>query len=142
ARRRRRGAGRWQGGAVPIECKPSQRCTGGVERELALVDRDTGDLRQVAQAILDAVAPAAGSQHPTIRQELLLNTVEIVSGICSSVPDAMADLGRSAELLAQIAEPLRVQLMCAGTHPFGHWGNQKVADKQRYSALLDRPAWR
>lgn len=126
---------------MPIEFKPSQRSTVGVEWELALVDSDTGDLRQVAQAILDAVAPADGSQHPTIRQELLLNTVEIVSGICSTVPDAMADLGRSAELVAQIAEPLRVQLMCAGTHPFGHWGNQKVTDKQRYSTLIDRTQW-
>lgn len=126
---------------MPIPFESSQRSTVGVEWELALVDSDTGDLRQVAQTVLDAVAPEDGSQHPTIRQELLLNTVEIVSGVCTDVPAAMADLRRSAAVVERIADPLRVQLMCAGTHPFGHWGNQKVTDKQRYATLIDRTQW-
>lgn len=126
---------------MPIRFESSPRSTVGVEWELALVDTDTGDLRQVAQTVLDAVAPPDGSQHPTIRQELLLNTVEVVSGVCASVPEALADLSRSADLVARIADPLRVQLMCAGTHPFGHWGNQKVTDKQRYATLIERTQW-
>ncbi len=36
----------------------SERSTIGIEWELALVDTDSGDLRQVAQTVLDAVAPA------------------------------------------------------------------------------------
>ncbi len=126
---------------MTIEFSPSARSTLGIEWELALVDTDTGDLRQVAQTVLDAVAPADGSQHPTIRQELLLNTVEIVSGVCRSVPEAMADLERSTRLVREVTDPLRVELMCAGTHPFGHWGNQRVTDKERYATLIDRTQW-
>ncbi|UFU02361.1 glutamate--cysteine ligase [Ruania suaedae] len=126
---------------MTIEFSPSTRSTLGIEWELALVDSDTGDLRQVAQTVLDAVAPADGSQHPTIRQELLLNTVEIVSGVCRSVPEAMADLQRSTALVREITDPLRVELACAGTHPFGHWGNQRVTDKERYATLIDRTQW-
>ena len=119
----------------------SERSTLGVEWELALVDADTGDLRQVAQTVLDAVAPEDGSQHPTIRQELLLNTVELVTGVCRTVPEAMADLENSVALVREVTDPLRVELMCAGTHPFGHWANQKVTNKARYATLIDRTQW-
>jgi carboxylate-amine ligase len=111
-----------------------------VEWELALVDKDSGDLRQVAQTILDAVSPD-GSQHPHVRQELLLNTVEIVTGVCNTVAEAGEDLQRSIELLHTLADPLRVELMCAGTHPFARWNNQKVTDKERYATLIDRTQW-
>jgi carboxylate-amine ligase len=126
---------------VTLDFAPSERSTLGVEWELALVDADTGDLRQVAQTVLDAVAPADGSQHPTIRQELLLNTVELVTGVCRTVPEAMADLDRSVALVREVTDRLRVELMCAGTHPFGHWANQKVTNKARYATLIDRTQW-
>lgn len=126
---------------MTLDFARSERSTLGVEWELALVDTDTGDLRQVAQTVLDAVAPADGSQHPTIRQELLLNTVELVTGVCRTVPEAMADLDRSVALVREVTDPLRVELMCAGTHPFGHWSNQKVTNKARYATLIDRTQW-
>jgi carboxylate-amine ligase len=126
--------------ATPIPFSSSQRSTLGVEWELALVDKDSGDLRQVAQTILDAVSPD-GSQHPHVRQELLLNTVEIVTGVCNTVAEAGKDLQRSIELLHTLADPLRVELMCAGTHPFARWNNQKVTDKERYATLIDRTQW-
>ncbi|MBC7290205.1 MAG: glutamate--cysteine ligase [Actinotalea sp.] len=119
----------------------SERSSLGVEWELALVDADSGDLRQVAQTVLDAVAPHDGEEHPTIKQELLLNTVEIVTGVCRSVGEAAADLERSIAELREVTDPLRVELMCAGTHPFARWSNQKVTDKQRYATLIDRTQW-
>ena len=119
----------------------SERSTIGIEWELALVDTDSGDLRQVAQTILDAVAPPGGGEHPHIRQELLLNTVEIVSGVCRTVAEAGADLKRAIEEIRVVTDPLRVELMCAGTHPFAAWDHQKVTDKQRYATLIDRTQW-
>jgi len=119
----------------------SERSTVGIEWELALVDKDSGDLRQVAQTVLDAVAPADGSQHPHIRQELLLNTVEVVSGVNRTVRAAGDDLERAIEEIREVTDPLRVELMCAGTHPFARWAQQKVTDKQRYATLIDRTQW-
>lgn len=119
----------------------SERSTIGVEWELALVDQDSGDLRQVAQTVLDAVAPGNGEDHPHIKQELLLNTVEVVTGVCRTVREATDDLGRSIERLREVTDPLRVELMCAGTHPFARWTQQKVTDKERYATLIDRTQW-
>ncbi len=119
----------------------SARSSLGIEWELALVDKDSGDLRQVAQTILDAVQPVHGGEHPSIRQELLLNTIEIVSGVCSTVAEATADLERAIEEVRAVTDPLRVELMCAGTHPFARWTQQKVTDKERYATLIDRTQW-
>lgn len=121
--------------AIPFAS--SQRSSLGVEWELALVDADSGDLRQVAQTILDTLSPD-GSEHPTIRQELLLNTVEVVSKVCATTAETIADIRKSVALLRTLTDPLRVDLMCAGTHPFAHWGSQKVSNKTRYAKLIDR----
>ena len=126
---------------MEIPFAASERSTIGIEWELALVDSDSGDLRQVAQTVLDAVAPPGGGEHPTIRQELLLNTVEIVTGVCHTVPEAGRDLQQSMALIREVTDPLRVELMCAGTHPFARWTHQKVTDKQRYATLIDRTQW-
>lgn len=120
---------------------PSERSTVGIEWELALVDKDSGDLRQVAQTVLDAVEPADGGQHPHIRQELLLNTVEVVSGVNRTVRGAGDDLERAIAEIREVTDPLRVELMCAGTHPFARWAQQKVTDKERYATLIDRTQW-
>jgi len=127
--------------AMEIPFAASERSTLGIEWELALVDADSGDLRQVAQTVLDAVEPPGGGEHPTIRQELLLNTVEVVTGVCHTVKEAGEDLQRSIERIREVTDPLRVELMCAGTHPFAHWGHQRVTDKERYATLIDRTQW-
>jgi carboxylate-amine ligase len=119
----------------------SERSSVGLEWELALVDADSGDLRQVASTVLDAVRPPGGGEHPAIRQELLLNTVEVVSGVCRTVGEAGADLQRAIDEVRTVTDPLRVELMSAGTHPFARWAQQKVTDKERYATLIDRTQW-
>lgn len=119
----------------------SERSTVGIEWELALVDVDSGDLRQAAPTILEAVRTDDGLDHPNIKQELLLNTVEVASGKCTTVGEAGEDLRRAVEQVQAAATPLRIDVMGGGTHPFAHWARQKVTDKQRYATLIDRTQW-
>jgi carboxylate-amine ligase len=128
-------------GAVHIPFASSERSTVGIEWELALVDTDSGDLRQVAMTVLDAVRPQDGGEHPSIKQELLLNTVEVVSSVGRSVGEAGADLQRAIDEIREVTDPLRVELMCAGTHPFARWDHQKMTNKARYQTLIDRTQW-
>ena len=51
----------------------SARSTLGVEWELALIDRDSLDLRQCAEEILQKVGP-----DPHVHGEMMLNTIELV----------------------------------------------------------------
>ncbi|TNU74999.1 glutamate--cysteine ligase [Miniimonas arenae] len=126
---------------VRIPFASSRRGTIGLEWELALVDVDSGDLRQVASTVLDALRPPEASEHPYVKQELLLNTVEVVSGVNETVDGAARDLERAIGEIRAVTDPLRVELMCAGTHPFARWNQQKVTDKQRYATLIDRTQW-
>ena len=126
---------------MDIPFAKSARSTVGVEWELALVDRDSGDFRQVAQTVLDAVRPTDGTDHPRIKQELLRNTVEIATEVCETVGEAGMDLAQSINEIHTITDPLRVDLMCAGTHPFAQSSGQQVTDRPHYQEIMDRTQW-
>lgn len=126
---------------MSIAFHPSQRSTLGVEWELALIERRSGELIQVAETILQAVQPEGGGEHPTIKQELLLNTIEIITGVHRTVRDAKADLAHSIDIVQDIIDPMGVALFSAGTHPFAQWYQQKVTDADRYARLIERTQW-
>ncbi|HET6286869.1 MAG TPA: glutamate--cysteine ligase [Amycolatopsis sp.] len=126
---------------MKIDFTPSRRSTVGAEWELALVDRRTGELSSVAEQVLDAVRPDGEEEHPKIKQELLLNTIEVISGICDTIAEVKADLNASLDVVHSVLDPLGVELFSAGSHPFSTWYQQKVTDKERYAKLIDRTQW-
>ncbi|WP_368496797.1 glutamate--cysteine ligase [Herbiconiux sp. A18JL235] len=126
---------------MEIKFAESERSTLGIEWEVAMVERSSGDLVSAADVVLTALRGEGDAPHPHITEELLLNTVELVSGVHHTVSDAVDDLqGQLAEVRA-ITDPLDVELMCAGSHPFGQWFEQTVTDKERYHKLIDRTQW-
>ncbi|WP_158863686.1 glutamate--cysteine ligase [Leifsonia sp. AG29] len=126
---------------MQIDFTPSERSTVGVEWELALVDGATGDLVHIADEVLRELGTPDGAEHPQITHELLLNTVELVSRVHRTVPAAISDLQELIALVREVTDPLGVELMCAGTHPFAQWYDQKVTPNERYDRLLDRTQW-
>ncbi|UKD55590.1 glutamate--cysteine ligase [Amycolatopsis sp. FU40] len=124
-----------------IDFQASRRSTVGAEWELALVDRRSGELRSVAEELLAAVRPERAAEHPRIKQELLLNTIEVVSGVCRTVGEVKHDLSEALDEVHRVADPLGVELFSAGSHPFSSWYRQKVTDKERYAKLIDRTQW-
>lgn len=126
---------------MEISFAESQRSTLGIEWELAIVNRDSGDLVNVAGTVLDRLRQIDGQPHPKITGELLLNTVELVTGIHHTVGTAVDDLRAQLAEVRAITDPLAVDLICAGTHPFAQWFDQEVTDKPRYHKLIDRTQW-
>lgn len=126
---------------MEIPFAPSERSTVGIEWELALVDVDSGDLRQVAETVLEAVRPPGAEAHPHVHGELLLNTIEVVSGVHRTVREAGRDLELTIAELREVIEPLRVDLLGAGTHPFAQPSYQRVSNRARYNTLIDRTQW-
>ena len=130
-----------EGAAVRIDFARSERSTLGIEWELATVDRATGELAPAAPDILRGVELPRGDKNPHATAELLTNTVEIVTGVHRSVADGLADLSRTIDAVRAVADPMGVDLMCSGTHPFSRWQTQQVTAKQRYEKLIDRTQW-
>jgi carboxylate-amine ligase len=114
----------------------SPRPTVGVEWEFALVDAQTRDLSNEAATV---IAEIGENRH--VHKELLRNTVEIVSGICESTGEAMADLRSTLLTARQVARDRGMELFCAGTHPFAKWSAQKLTDAPRYAELIKRTQW-
>ncbi|MHA7241238.1 glutamate--cysteine ligase [Arthrobacter sp. TMS1-12-1] len=131
---------------MKIDFAQSAQSTLGVEWELAIVDRYNGELVSVADQVLRGVSAnhpelQDDDEHPHIKQELLLNTVELVTGICTSVGEAKADLARSLAAVREVTDPMGVELFCAGSHPFSAPKAQQVTDRERYAKLIDRTQW-
>jgi carboxylate-amine ligase len=126
---------------MQIEFAESERSTVGIEWELALVDGSTGDLVHIAEDVLRELGTPDGREHPQITHELLQNTVELVSRVHKTVPAAITDLQELIGLVRGVTDPLGVELMCAGTHPFAQWYDQKITENERYARLLDRTQW-
>lgn len=128
-----------------IDFAQSAANTLGIEWEIALVDRDNGDLRSVAQEVLDGVRVAAGLpeglENPRVTQELLSNTVELVTGVHTRVADARQELSETLAEVRAVTDPLGVELYSAGSHPFAQPTQQPLTDKERYSKLIDRTQW-
>jgi carboxylate-amine ligase len=124
--------------AMAIEFARSERSTLGIEWELALVDRDTGDLVPAAPEILGSTEIVGEDGSSRLTSELLTNTVELVTGVHRTVAEGVADLERSVEQLRRTTDPMGIELIGSGTHPFARWQDQQVTDKERYVTLMDR----
>src|SRR5271170_2880729 len=127
---------------MAIEWNPSRGTTLGVEWEVQLIDSDTRMLRQEAGKLL-ADLPVVGDtgEHPHIRHELMQSTVEVVTGICSTVSEAKDDLAGMITQLERITGSRGTMLACAGTHPVSDWRDAKMAPIQRYAELVEQLQW-
>jgi carboxylate-amine ligase len=126
---------------VHIDFAGSGAPTLGVEWELACVDADTGNLVPVAAEVLAAVCPPGQATHPKVKKELLVNTVEAVTGICDTVAEAAEDLAETVRAVRRVTDPLGVELFSAGCHPYSRWEDQEVSEGDRYATLIDRTRW-
>jgi carboxylate-amine ligase len=127
---------------VVIDWNSSRGATLGVEWELQLIDARTRMLRQDSQDVLAALPRIGeGSENPKIRYELMQSTVELGTGICSTVSEVKADLAATIAQLQQVTGPRDTMLACAGTHPFSDWRDAKMAPVQRYAELVEQMQW-
>lgn len=128
---------------MQIDFHSSERSTLGVEWEVALVERESGELAPRGQEVLDALVaqhPQFGEEgdHPHVTGEFLQNTVEMVTGVCDTVGEAVDQLADTQDRIREITDPRSLEIFGAGTHPFSQWADQPVVDKERYFKVLDR----
>src|SRR6201982_221769 len=127
---------------MAIEWNPSRGATLGVEWEAQLIDCDTKMLRQEAGKLLDGLPVASETgEHPRIRHELMQSTLELVTGICSTVSEAKNDLAVTITELQRMATEHGILLACAGTHPVSDWQDATMAPIQRYAELVEQMQW-
>lgn len=130
----------WNDVPVSIEFADSLEPTLGVEWEFALVDKQSRDLVNAASELFDLGLQRHGPE-PRIHKELLRNTVELTTGICRTVGEAVGELASMIDLVRPLADELGVDLYSAGTHPFAEWSHQLLTPGHRYEELIARTQW-
>ncbi|VFB06252.1 carboxylate-amine ligase [Corynebacterium striatum] len=108
----------------------------GVEWEVALVDPTTWDLVPRGAELIELVHAAAPEIH--LEKEFLQNTVELVTGICHTVPEAVADLAHKLSHVRAAADEMGVKLWASGGHPFTDFRENPVSAKESYSEIINR----
>lgn len=122
---------------IPFSSSP--RSSVGVEWELELVDLETRQLRSGASDILGEIGH--GREHPKAKHELLESTIEVITGVCTTVAEAQADLAGTVEEVAAAAGARGLGLMCSGTHPITDWATQEISPNPRYAKLVEDMQW-
>ena len=125
---------------MPFPFSSSSGSSLGVEWELQLVDRATRQLSSGATEVLAELSPDGG-EHPFAKHELLQSTVEVITGINSTVAEASADLARTVALVTAAADRRGLGVMCSGTHPLSHWDTQEISPLPRYAKLVEDMQW-
>ncbi|MFW0794177.1 glutamate--cysteine ligase [Gordonia sp. CPCC 205515] len=125
----------------PIEFVGSPEPTLGVEWEFALTDKESGDLSNSAAALFALVSERHPERAGQVHKELLRNTVELVTGICHTTGEAIADLSATLDVVRGLTDEVGVDLYGAGTHPFGEWSTQLLTEGHRYAELIERTQW-
>lgn len=117
---------------------PSPEPTFGVEVELQILDRDTGDLAPGAPRILKAC-----EEEGVIgtAPELMQQMIEVKTGICHNVDEAKDQLFARIGRVRNIASSLGYELAMASTHPFHRTTTSTIFPAERYEKILDRLQW-
>lgn len=128
---------------MQIDFNESEHASVGVEWELMLVERGSGDLANMASIVLAELA----REHPgsdavgKSKHELFENTIEVITGVCSTIEEVAQDLRGTVSVIHELACRHGLALMCSGTHPFGEWHAQDVTQDQRYLKLVEEMQW-
>lgn len=105
--------------------------TVGVEEEYQLVDRESGELRSRARAVI------ASDWTGEIQQEMRQNTVEVQTRPCTSADEVRAELRRLRLQAAVAAESRGLRVVSAGVHPFSHWSAQRYTPSEVYDRIRE-----
>ncbi len=124
--------------ADELAFQPSNETTLGVELELMLLDRESGDLAPGALRILKACADE-GTER--VSAELMQSMIEVKTGICRDVGEARRQLLPTLKRVRNIARSMGFALAMSGTHPFHRTANSALSPSERYDRVLDRLAY-
>lgn len=117
---------------------PSAGPTLGVEIELQILDRETGDLAPGAIRILKACEQ---EKIDGVAAELMQSMIEIKTSVCKNVDEAKNQLFPALRRVRNIAASLGYDLSMGSTHPFHRTSTSTVYPAERYEKILDRLGW-
>ncbi len=118
-----------------LEFSESAPLTLGVELELMIVNRHDYNLTRGSDDLLWQISRTP--HQFDIKPEITQGMIEIATAVHSDVSAMLDELHAIRALLVRSAEKLNLGLAGGGSHPFQHWGDQRIYPKERYQLLSD-----
>ena len=124
--------------AAELPFHGSASTTLGVELEMQILDRDTGELVPGAMRLLEA---CAGERLDNVVGEFLLSMIEVKTGVCRNVAQVRDTLFPLMRRVRALAGSLGYDLGVAATHPFSRASINAVSPDERYQKIRKRQGW-
>jgi carboxylate-amine ligase len=100
----------------------------GVEEELFVVDPDSGRMVNGGPEVIESVV---APEHGEVEGEVKASQLELITGVCATVADAMAQLDR----LGRSVLDTGAGLLGSGTHPTAEEGDAELNEGERYRLI-------
>lgn len=117
---------------------PSPQTSVGIEVELPILDRETGELSPGALRLLRACEEEA---IPGVTAELMQSMIEVKTDIAQSVTHARDTLMRRLHRVRNLAKTLGYDLALLATHPSAKATEHALFPDERYTRGEKRLAW-
>ena len=108
--------------------------TVGIEEEYQVIDPETGELTSYIAEFLERDAMLV---KDSMVPEFLKSQLEVTSQVCKNIKEARSEVIRLRQLASNYAKENNCKIIAAGTHPYSHWKDQVLTDKERYHGLYD-----
>ncbi len=118
---------------MDIKFNDSAGFTLGIELEIQLLDSESLALAQRSSKVIGSLK----SFKDSVKHELLMSNLEVISKVCADVSEAEADLREKLKVVIEAASENGCVLAMASTHPFSRWRDQTATDTERYRELLE-----
>ncbi|WP_298935736.1 carboxylate-amine ligase [uncultured Ruegeria sp.] len=109
-----------------------QDFTLGIEEEYLLVDRDSLQLTEAPEALMDACQSDFEGQ---VSPEFLQCQIEVGTRPHTTISSAREDLKRLRSCVSEHAAAYNLSPIAVSCHPFANWKDQHHTRKERYDAL-------
>ena len=106
------------------------RLTLGIEEELMIVDRESLDLVNAIESLLEEAPQGA------IKPELMESVLEISTDPCDTAAAAERQLRALRAQVTETAALTGLTIGSAGTHPFAMWEDQRIVSRDRFRDLV------
>ena len=108
----------------------------GVEEEVMIVDAESLLPAPGVHVLVDG---ARGRDLPgTLKTELHASVVELTTGICETVDEAVSALRELRRAADEIARANGLRIAAAGAHPTAPLASLPVVDEERYQRMVER----
>jgi carboxylate-amine ligase len=119
---------------IPAAFGASAPLSLGVEEELMILDAETLEPAAAVGVLLEGAAEL--DLPGTLKTELHASVVELNTGICAGVDEAVAALRELRAAAHRIANANGLVLAAAGTHPFAPLESLPVVQEARYLEMI------